>query len=61
MCLKPIDAKEDVLVKSPLDPFRSWFDTCLCQGFGEPTTFVGRQASPRTENQRLTTHIIRSP
>jgi hypothetical protein len=37
-------AEGDGLVKSPLAPFRSWFDT-----------------SPRTENQMVTAHPVRSP
>jgi hypothetical protein len=36
----------DAFVKSPLAGFRSWFDTCLRQGFC-------RQASPRAENHMV--------
>jgi hypothetical protein len=42
----------DAFVKSQTPAFRSWFDTCLTDG---------RQASPRTENQIVTVHRIRSP
>jgi len=49
----------DGFAKSPLARFRSWFDTCLTDG--EPTTFVGRQASPRTEHRTLAVFMSRSP